>query len=643
MHSPHLILFCLQTIIVKRYIYILLAILLSATSVNAMDRVRAFIYYYDQPNGLYDYFIKTSDNTWEEMDLGKNIVKFHFRTVSEDGEQTILFDGERNLYIRLTASGCYVGDNKTSANRKLYDGYWTTAADGLSAMAQMNKGADIFIYEKKERRGYFVKKGSQWLEYTYSNGLLVNSYSVISQKPCCLILFNKRGGYYVKLTSTCCCYSTSENGEYTRMYGGRWTGKGLEKGSGSASSKSRSGGENAFAYYLKGKTGSYHGYYWNVSGTHWEEVRLSDDKVLFRYTFVSESSDGIILSDDNRTVFVRLTDNESYWGSTKNDITHKVYDGVWTGFDYGYSVSMLMEIDINIFYFESSSYSGYYSRSAQGYWIEYGYSGGYPVNTYIIIEEQPTFLILFCSQCGRYVKLTEDGIYYSDSKDGHYEKKADGKWSKGKVQNGPEKNTKMKPKEKEGNAATASTGTPSSATPANSKSASGVKTGATSSDPLTALKAHVRDSLTHLMKLSSLTNKAIADKKIDKKNLETVAADIARQYLATLKKNAIKKFNGKAAKISAYDKQKQVYTIIWNSDIFTVTVPLAESESFKTNWGKMTFTEPDFFFDGSKFRLSALKITNPVLKKTYSYDSRGQKKQAPVLKVNDLDVVLPAS
>lgn len=57
----------------------------------------------------------------------------------------------------------------------------------------------------------------------------------------------------------------------------------------------------------------------------------------------------------------------------------------------------------------------------------------------------------------------------------------------------------------------------------------------------------------------------------------------------------------------------------------------------------MTFSDPDLFFDGSKFRLSALKITNPVLKKTYVYDSRTQKKAAPVLKVNDLDVVLPAS
>ena len=209
-----------------------------------------------------------------------------------------------------------------------------------------------------------------------------------------------------------------------------------------------------------------------------------------------------------------------------------------------------------------------------------------------------------------------DGSYYSNTKDGPYTKQADGKWSQGKVQNGP---ATKKPTAAKSNG------------------------GGVSADPLVALKNHVRDSVTKLMKLPNLTNKAITDKKVDKKNLETVAADVARQYLATLKKNALKKFNGKTIKISAYDKQKQVYTLVWNSDIFNISVPLAESEAFKTNWSKMTFADPDYYFDGTKFRLSALKITNTVLKKTYTYDVRNQKRAAPSIKVGDLDVALPGN
>lgn len=67
----------------------------------------------------------------------------------------------------------------------------------------------------------------------------------------------------------------------------------------------------------------------------------------------------------------------------------------------------------------------------------------------------------------------------------------------------------------------------------------------------------------------------------------------------------------------------------------------SEAESFKTNWSKMTFSDPDLFFDGNKFRLSYLKITNPVLKKAYTYD--GRNKQQATLKVGDLHVNVPNS
>ncbi len=620
-------------------IFFALLILLAAFHVVAKDKARAFVYYYDQPAGLYDYFIKEDNGRWVEMSSIKNTVKFRFKTISEEPEQTVLFDEDRSTYLRLTATKCFIGQSKGDITRQLYDGYWAEM-NGPAAASFLEKGTDIFVYEKKECKGFFVKSGNQYMEYGYKNGMVLNSYAIVEAKSDHIILRCNRGGYYVKLTANCCCYSTSEHGSYSKMYCGTWSGKGLSKESNTKSNKSSlSKDDRAFAYYLKGKTSSYFGYYTEVSDGYWDEIRISDDKVLFHYKLISESSTEIILFDEKRSVYVRLTGNESYWGDSKNDITHKCYDGAWVGFDYGYSVAMWLELDINIFIFESAGYSGYYMRSYDGYWVEYAYGGGYPVNTYIIIEEAPTYVLVFCEKCGMYEKLTESGLYQSTTKDGEYTKKADGKWSQGKVQNGPaEKGFGAKKNTGSNNSAwkeSASTGG-NTAKPA-------ATTGAVSADPLTALKAHVRDSVMRLMKLPALTNKAIADKKIDKKNLETVAADIARQYLATLKKNALKKFNGKAIKISAYDKQKQVYTLIWNTDIFTVAVPVAESESFKTNWSKMTFSDPDLFFDGSKFRLSAVKITNPVLKKTYVYDSRTQKKAAPVLKVNDLDVVLPAS
>jgi len=606
----------------KNFIVTLACVLVSVLAFSK-DKGRAFVYYYDQKNGLYDYFIKSEKGDWEEINVVKNQVKCRFKTVSEAPEQTILYDEDRDLYLRLTSTKCFSGKDKSNTTNWLYDGYWLAMNEGPSANAMLDKGEDIFIYERKECRGFFAKRGKEWLEYNYKHGLLLNTYSIVEEDDDHITLKCNRGGYYIKLTNKCCLYSASKEGPYNRIYCGRFTGKGLKESSSKSGSLSHG---KLFAYSQKGKrSDGYFGYYWQVAGDVWEEVRVSDDKVLYQYKLVSESANEVILYDENRSVYVRLTDEVSYWGNTKSDITNKVYEGTWISYDYGYSLVMLLEIDveINIFMFEAASYSGYYLLSSSGYWVEYARYGGAPVNTYIIIEEAPTYIILYCGKCGRYVKVTEAAVYYADSRDGEYTKQADGKWSQGKVQNGTDTHSRL-----------SSNASKSAAKPA-------ATTSAPSADPLIALRSHVNDSLKKLMKLSALTNKAINDKKIDKKNLETVAADIARQYLVTLKKNALKKFNGKAIKISAYDKQKQCYTLIWNTDIFNVYVPAGEAESFKTNWSKMTFSDPDLFFDGNKFRLSYLKITNPVLKKTYTYD--GRNKQQATLKVGDLNVNLPNS
>ena len=594
---------------------VLLTICLMAVGANAKGN-RAFVYYYDQQYGLYDYFIQRDNTNWDEMHVLENKLKFKFITISDDKEQTIIHDLTRNNYIRLTSTQCFVGNNKDNATRKLYDGYWVRTGEGPTAAEMLEKNTNIFLYEKKQCRGFFMKSGKEWKEYDYSNGILLNTYTITEQKSDYILLYCSRGGFYIKLTDNGCYYNTSPQGDFTVRYCGRWSLGSLSGEPRKKTGGNRSHKDEAFAYYLEGKTNSYFGYFMQVSSGQWEEIRVSDEKVLYKYRFVSESGGAMILYDESRSVYVRVTESELFWGSTKEDITHKIYDGAWVGFDYGYSVSMVLELDINIFIFEYTGFSGYYSRSDEGYWLEYAATGGRPVNTFTIIEETNTYIIMYCGKCGYYIKLTEDGSYYSNTKDGPYTKQADGKWSQGKVQNGP---ATKKPTAAKSNG------------------------GGVSADPLVALKNHVRDSVTKLMKLPNLTNKAITDKKVDKKNLETVAADVARQYLATLKKNALKKFNGKTIKISAYDKQKQVYTLVWNSDIFNISVPLAESEAFKTNWSKMTFADPDYYFDGTKFRLSALKITNTVLKKTYTYDVRNQKRAAPSIKVGDLDVALPGN
>lgn len=100
----------------KRVVIVLLA-LLAAFNVVAKDKARAFVYYYDQPAGLYDYFIKEDNGRWVEMSSIKNTIKFRFKTISEEPEQTVLFDEDRSTYLRLTASKCFIGQSKGDITR----------------------------------------------------------------------------------------------------------------------------------------------------------------------------------------------------------------------------------------------------------------------------------------------------------------------------------------------------------------------------------------------------------------------------------------------------------------------------------------------------------------------------------------------
>lgn len=398
---------------------------------------RAFIFYYDQKNGLYDYLITKGDGKWEEMYALKNRPRYHYKAVSEQGNEVTLYDEERKQYVRLTATQYFSGESKDNITQKVHDGYWSEDCNGKPAEHYIKAKQQVFFYEKKECRGFFTTgKDNKWLEYTYDDGILLNTYSVAEKKEDYLLLSNNRGGYYMQVSAAGVYYNAANSPKgFIENYTGHWvkenvsekvvkTGKDIHK-------------NMAFAFYLKPTDENYHSIYRPAGGNDWEEVRIKDRVVRFKYQLVQESPDEVVLFDPTRTVYVRLTEDESYWGNSRNDINNKIYNGNWISCEDGLSLMEVMAADINVFAYQSDERDGYFIRFNDGFWFEYNVYGGYPRYTLTTIEETGTYVLLYCSRCEMYFKLTKDTLLKSKTRMGNYEEKAKGKWTEGKVQKGP--------------------------------------------------------------------------------------------------------------------------------------------------------------------------------------------------------------
>lgn len=398
---------------------------------------RAFIFYYDQKNGLYDYLITTGNGKWEEMYALKNRSRYHYNTVSERSDETILYDEERKQYVRLTETQYFTGDTKENISHKEHDGYWSDDCNGRSADYYIKAKQPLYFYEHKECRGYFIPgKDGKWLEYAADDGILLNTYSTVEKCNEFLLLSCNRGGYYMQVAAGGVYYNaTNKKDGFTLNYVGHWVSESI-----SEAVKPLNKGihkDMAFAFYMPPNTNKYHSIYRQGEGDEWKEIRLNDRALRFTYRLVSETPDEVIMYDPSRTVYVRLTEDESYWGNSRNDINHKIYDGAWISCDPGLSLVEVKAEDINVFAYESEEKDGYFIRVNDGFWFEYSIWGGYPRSTLTTIEETADHVLLYCGKCGMYFKLTKDALLKSKTRMGNYEEKAKGKWTEGKVQKGP--------------------------------------------------------------------------------------------------------------------------------------------------------------------------------------------------------------
>jgi peptidylprolyl isomerase len=70
-------------------------------------------------------------------------------------------------------------------------------------------------------------------------------------------------------------------------------------------------------------------YYKSLGDKEWGEFSYGNANPVFRFQLVRKSDVETILYDASRNVFVRITNNEFFWGNTENDINKRLFSGSW--------------------------------------------------------------------------------------------------------------------------------------------------------------------------------------------------------------------------------------------------------------------------------------------------------------------------
>jgi hypothetical protein len=103
------------------------------------------------------------------------------------------------------------------------------------------------------------------------------------------------------------------------------------------------------------------------------------------------------------------------------------------------------------------------------------------------------------------------------------------------------------------------------------------------------------------------------------------AQEFAAIVIKEKKREYSQKIKWNLLQISDYDADNESF-LIQSSELgnFIIPVPIAEAPSFKQNWGKIDFKDPDFYIQTDRFYLAKVTISNPVNGKKYLYDNKNR-------------------
>jgi hypothetical protein len=166
-------------------------------------------------------------------------------------------------------------------------------------------------WESTDHQSYFKPSGkNEWAEFN-SDGKPAFHYLVIEEKPGFIMLYDESRKMYIELTPVEMYYGNQKDSINIYSRFGTWKPQTVKP---------------ARRWEFEDKKSYFSPTGWNME---WIEFK-PDGKPMFRYKEVEITPAYIILYDENRRMYVKLTDMEMFFGDSK-DKTKASKFGSWVG------------------------------------------------------------------------------------------------------------------------------------------------------------------------------------------------------------------------------------------------------------------------------------------------------------------------
>ncbi len=336
-------------------------------------------------------------------------------------------------------------------------------------------------------------------------------------------------------------------------------------------------GTRAFVF-IYGEGNDHYGYFIKMHDKDWGEFDWKGNRKKQVYTCIKDTYDEVILHDLVRKLYVRLTQTQCFLGKSLNSINDKTYDGEWRAHLVNMTVPEFKKLAASYFVYDKYGIKFIIARQARlrgqsiG-WSMFDFSNWIEIHELYTAYQTPDAIKLRVRNSNITYKITTDKIYQATTDaDAQWREWANGVWSNGiEYDAGP------------------------------------------------ALVNSVQDSFYLLMDRKIMTRSVIKEKGLDSNKLKLVARDIARYYLARIKKDQLRYLDSAKLALSAYDKGKREAIVVYAGELYNVPMSAADYEKLKVDEPIIDYNNKDYYFNGKTFRMITFSMTDPVTKKTFKY------------------------
>lgn len=163
-----------------------------------------------------------------------------------------------------------------------------------------------------------------------------------------------------------------------------------------------------------------------IPGTNKQWIEFNQNgKPRFTYNVIDENDTTLTLYDENRKLYVRLTDAEMYFGNQKDSINKPSFFGMWKPNPFKIKIAK----GTNLWMYEKRG--SYFAPLDGQKWVEIDRKKGFTMYHYVLLDgAENSTVILYDASRNLYVKLTPAEMFFGNSRDDITKASLFGTWEK---------------------------------------------------------------------------------------------------------------------------------------------------------------------------------------------------------------------